>query len=54
MASTYRRKKGSDTWHFCSNCTNWPISDYDERYSEPTSGEKCNECLAKKSTGNCR
>lgn len=53
MATTYRKKRGSDTWHFCSNCSNWPTSDYDERDTEPTYGEKCNECIAKKKEGNC-
>lgn len=53
MASTYRRRKGSDTWHFCSNCSNWPTSDYDTSYSKPTSGEFCDQCLAKRKDGNC-
>jgi len=22
----YRRHKESDTWHWCTNCTNWPTS----------------------------
>ena len=48
MASTYRRKKGKDTWHFCSNCSNWPTSDYDSKTEKPTRGGFCNECLRKK------
>lgn len=52
--AAYRKKKGTDTWHFCSNCSNYPTSNYDEQTSEPTSGEKCNECRSKKSAGNCR
>ncbi len=41
MASTYRKRKGIqyDTWHFCSNCSKWPTSDYDERSEKPTNGE---------------
>lgn len=54
MASTYRRRKGHDTWHFCSNCSNWPLGIYDERVSKPTTGEFCNECLSKRRTGGCR
>ena len=52
----YRRKKGSDTWHWCRNCSNWPTSDsdYDERFSKPTTGEFCNQCKAKTDNGNCR
>lgn len=53
MTSTYRKKKGSDTWHFCSNCSNWPRYDYDERTSKPTYGELCNECQAKRDAGSC-
>jgi len=54
MASTYRRRRGSDTWHFCSNCSNWPTSDYEEKYTKPSSGELCNECQSKKAAGNCK
>lgn len=54
MASPYRKHKGKDTWHFCSNCSNWPTSNYDERPAKPTSGELCNECKAKQAAGNCK
>ncbi len=55
MASTYRKRKGVayDTWHNCSNCSNWPTSDYVERDTKPTSGERCNECMAKEKAGTC-
>lgn len=49
----YRRRTGNDTWHFCRNCSNWPISGYDSRETKPTTGEFCNECLAKQKAGNC-
>jgi hypothetical protein len=49
----YRKRKGKDTWHFCTNCQNWPISDYDEREGKPTYGEFCNECLSKDANGTC-
>lgn len=48
MANTWRKEKDSDAWHFCSNCTNWPTSNYDEESSEPTGGELCDECKSKK------
>ena len=50
----YRRKKGSATWHWCKNCSKWPIFDYDVRYSKPSNGELCNECKAKEEKENCR
>ena len=53
MAGTYRKKRDSDTWHFCSNCSNWPTSDYIERTDKPTYGELCNECQAKEDAGTC-
>lgn len=49
----YRRKKGSDTWHWCTNCSNWPTSDYDVRYDKPTDGEQDNECKSKEREGTC-
>lgn len=54
LPSLYRRKKGSDTWHWCKNCSNWPRYGYDERTSKPTTGEFCNECLAKNKVADCR
>jgi len=53
MASTYRRKKGNDTWHFCSNCSKYPTSDYDTSTTKPTTGELCNECKGKEKASNC-
>jgi hypothetical protein len=54
----YRRKKGSDAWHWCENCSNWPTGtagkDYDESYTKPTSGELDNECKAKEKDGTCK
>lgn len=52
--TTYRRKNDSDTWHWCSNCTNWPTSNYKEVYAKPTSGELCNQCRAKEKERDCR
>ena len=53
---TYRRKKGSDAWHWCKNCSNWPTSDYEERTTpgRPSTGELDNECKAKESRGECK
>lgn len=52
---TYRRRKDKDTWHWCSNCSNYPTgSDVDVSYTKPTSGELCNECKGKEANNNCR
>jgi hypothetical protein len=55
MAATWRKRKGVsyDTWHNCSNCSNWPKSNYDERSTKPTNGEQCDECLSKKARNDC-
>ena len=53
MASKYRRREGHDTWHFCSNCSNWPRNNYVERVRKPTTGELCNQCKAKRRNRNC-
>ncbi len=54
----YRKRKGSDTWHWCTNCSQWPTGragvDYDVKYQKPTSGELDNQCLAKDKAGDCR
>lgn len=53
--TTYRRKKDSDTWHWCKNCSNYPSgTDVEKSYTKPTSGELCNECKAKDASGNCQ
>jgi hypothetical protein len=52
--SQYRKRRGNDTWHWCSNCTNYPTSDYDSSSTKPTSGELCNECKAKDKGGDCK
>ena len=50
----YRKRTGSDTWHFCRNCSAWPSNDYAERETKPSSGELCDQCLAKKDRGDCK
>jgi len=48
----YRRRKGDDTWHWCSDCSSWPESGYEEQASLFI-GERCNECSPKEQNGNC-
>ncbi len=44
MAVIYRRKRNGDTWHFSSDCSEWPSSNYDEQEPPPLTGALCNEC----------
>jgi len=50
---THRKKKGSDTWHFCKNCSNWPTKDYQQKFEKPSSDELCDECRAKRRNREC-
>jgi hypothetical protein len=52
-ARVYRRRRDSDVWHWCANCSNWPYAEYRERDSKPQSGELCNECRSKERSENC-
>jgi len=49
----YRQNRAVETWHFCSNCSNWPGWNDRVSYEKPSSGRLCNECLAKRSDGTC-
>ena len=54
----YRRKKGRDTWHWCTNCSHWPTEDYEtycgSKDDRPSSySELDNECLSLEKKGNC-
>lgn len=48
-AAKWRKRLGSDTWHRCTTCPNWPTGGYTES-DTASSGEKCNTCLAKMRT----
>lgn len=51
----YHKKKGSDTWHWCRNCSNWPGTGSDTTGTDTRpGGDLCNECKAKEKDGNCR
>ena len=52
----YRKRKDSDTWHWCTNCSKWPIEDYDVWCGEgrPSNGELDKECLSKERNGECK
>lgn len=54
--SIYRKRKDSDTWHFCTNCPNWPISNYDETNvpDRPSHGELDEICKNLEKKGECK
>ena len=56
---TYRKRKDSDSWHWCTNCDDWPTDDEDFDEIElpegqrPSTGELDNQCRAKERDGKC-
>jgi hypothetical protein len=55
LPTTYRQRIGHDTWHCCTNCSNWPTkAESKEQSSKPRTGELCNECKVKRAANNCR
>lgn len=51
--ATYVRTKGSDTWHWCKNCSQYPTVIGDTKYTRPES-DLCNQCKAKEKDGTCK
>jgi len=55
---TYVRGPGSDTWHWCKNCTSYPqtiaASQTLPPGQRPKSGELDDQCLAKERNGTCQ
>jgi hypothetical protein len=49
----YRIKTAGDTWHFCSNCSQWPTADFVSSKELPGHDQICNECLVKQEHGEC-
>jgi hypothetical protein len=53
MASEYRQRDDGGVWHHCTNCSDWPDSDFSRQSSEPSSGDLCEECQSKEDNDNC-
>jgi len=53
----YRKQKGSDVWHWCRNCSEWPTGapgiDYVVRHVRPQPQEMHEECRLKEASGSC-
>ncbi|RLA96740.1 MAG: hypothetical protein DRG83_17090 [Deltaproteobacteria bacterium] len=56
MKKEYRKRKGSDTWHWCTNCPYWPKSDYETWCGDgrPPVGELDNLCKKLERDGTCK
>lgn len=49
----YRKRIDGDTWHWCSNCPDWPHVGCVTRILRPYHGEFCEQCKAKALDGDC-
>jgi hypothetical protein len=52
--ATYVQGYGSDNWHWCTNCTQYPKSIAKSTQSRPSGGDLCNQCKSKEREGTCR
>jgi len=50
----YRRQKGNTVWHWCRNCSKWPLTEFESVYMKPATGELDRECREKEEAGDCR
>jgi class 3 adenylate cyclase len=51
----YVRAIGSDTWHWCRNCSNYPTGvNFETNHGRPSTGELCKECRSRNQEGKCR
>jgi CheY-like chemotaxis protein len=50
----YRKKHNTALWHFCSNCKNWPVVDFDKHDQvAPPLDDFCPECVENQRQGTC-
>jgi hypothetical protein len=55
LTREYRRHPACQTWHFCTNCSQWPGAlDYIASAEIPGDSEVCNECIARSNAGDCK
>ncbi|SFN03998.1 hypothetical protein [Thermodesulforhabdus norvegica] len=53
--TVYRKKEGSDVWHWCTNCPEYPTGEnVIERHSRPDYGTLCSLCEVKDRAGDCK
>ena len=50
--ATYVQTEGSDTWHWCTNCTQYPNNPVRQTSKRPDS-DLCNQCKSKEDAGTC-
>lgn len=59
MKRIFRKRKDSGTWHFCTNCENWPKGEEGIDYIQESASEDehrnelCDLCTGLSSAANC-
>ena len=51
IGGEYRKTRTGDTWHLCSDCSQWPMDNYVSIRDAPDNSTICNECIVKKQLG---
>lgn len=49
----YRRAYKGETWHWCTNCSEWPENDYTIRHYLPQRDKPCPACQKLDDAGKC-
>ena len=53
----YRKLSNGVTWHWCHNCSGWPLNDFHQREDKPPTWngqELCEECATRDRSRNCQ
>jgi len=55
LVKEYRRKRGTNTWHWCQNCPDWPTEDYDHWLGtgRPQDGPLDQVCAQNEKSNSC-
>jgi hypothetical protein len=50
----YRCKnRGVRIWHRCRNCSQWPVTDFEEAWEVPAGDQVCIKCVARLEANDC-
>lgn len=49
----YVKGSGHDNWHWCKNCTQYPLYIYERRFDRPES-KLCPQCKEKEDNKDCK
>lgn len=50
----YVRGSKMDRWHWCENCTQYPMYIYEKTPAQPSTPQLCEQCKTKDENGSCQ